>query len=178
MYFNNDKSTFMLNFSGEHCQKSYNNQGTLHNHIIYVHKKKLRPSQKAIQSGKMLMCNKCGMAFFNNGELKRHIRVKHEGIRENCEFCDKKFTTKSLLRLHVRSVHEGIKVTCDKCNKGFQNGHSLQRHIRAVHEGLKDYVCKHCNKAFGHSGTLSSHVRAVHLKEPNVWKRKPKPKLR
>ena len=161
---------------GEHCQKSYNNQGTLHNHIIYVHKKKIRPSQKAIKSGKVLMCDTCGRAFSSNQILKQHVSVKHEGFRENCEFCDKTFTNKTGLQLHVRSIHDGITVTCDQCGKEYQSKDTLQKHIKAVHEGLKDYVCKYCSKGFGHSGTLHSHVRAVHLKEPNVWKRKPKPK--
>ena len=93
------------------------------------------------------------------------------------ELCDKTFTLKKYLRNHVKGVHEGIRINCETCGKAMQDKDSLRKHVKAIHEGLKEHVCKYCNKGFGYSGTLSSHVRAVHLKEPNVWKRKPKPKL-
>ena len=162
-------------FKCEHCGKEFNNHGNLGNHIFDIHKKKLSPSTKTLQSGKV--CDTCGRSFPSNYDLKQHVRVKHEGFREKCELCDKTFSIKRYLQSHVKSEHEGIKINCETCGKGMKDKDSLKKHVKAIHEGLKEHVCKYCNKGFGYSGTLSSHVRAVHLKEPNVWKRKPKPKL-
>ena len=48
----------------------------------------------------------CGKKFGLLGNLKRHIKVVHEGIKDHqCQFCDKKFSQSGYLKKHVKRIH-------------------------------------------------------------------------
>ena len=64
-----------------------------------------------------------------------------------CELCEKTFTQHGNLSRHMKTLHDGMKhsyeLCCDKCDKTFTQHGSLSRHKITVHEGLR-YSCKHC----------------------------------
>ena len=57
---------------------------------------------------KKFACNHCPKHFKIRGNLNRHIRTVHEGIKFTCDECDKQFASKQCLNRHIQSVHEGI----------------------------------------------------------------------
>ncbi|XP_061726991.1 zinc finger protein OZF-like [Cydia pomonella] len=54
-------------------------------------------------------CKECPMAFTMKGNLKRHHKTVHLGVRGcfSCSICGSTVTTKSSLRLHIQSKHGG-----------------------------------------------------------------------
>ena len=106
--------------------------------------------------------------------LKRHIKEVHEGLKEHvCEMCGRAFSQKGDMKKHYETVHlkQPKLKTCEICGKTF-SAVSLPRHIRQVHEGRGDHVCETCQKAFFAKSDLRRHIDSVHLKKPDVWKHK------
>ena len=52
-------------------------------------------------------CNQCNKQFANQGNLTKHIKSVHEGVKYACNQCDKQYTDQSSLTKHIQSVHEG-----------------------------------------------------------------------
>ena len=70
--------------------------------------------------------------------MKRHVSCVHEGQRNyNCSFCEKAFSRQDRLKHHIKVVHEGHKndVECELCGKCYYDKSTLKKHIMAVHEG-------------------------------------------
>ena len=51
----------------------------------------------------------CNYVSKYRANLKKHIRVVHEGVRYPCHLCDVRTTSKASLQLHIRTVHDGLK---------------------------------------------------------------------
>ena len=49
------------------------------------------------------------------GDLERHIRSVHEGMKYSCGHCEYQATQKGHLEQHRRSVHEAMKYACGQC---------------------------------------------------------------
>ena len=60
-------------------------------------------------------CDKCEKQISNYGNLNRHSKSAHEGIRYPCNRCKQTFTMNSDLKIHIQSIHEGVKFQCDIC---------------------------------------------------------------
>ncbi|XP_048002620.1 zinc finger protein 345-like isoform X2 [Leguminivora glycinivorella] len=58
---------------------------------------------------KPYQCPECPLAFSLKGNLNRHHRTAHLGMRQSvpCPICGRIFTTNSCVRVHIRSVHHG-----------------------------------------------------------------------
>ena len=61
-------------------------------------------------------CNICMKSYSTQGNLERHVKVIHSGIKYPCNQCDHQATTNGSLKTHIQSVHEKIKYSCNQCN--------------------------------------------------------------
>lgn len=67
-------------------------------------KPKPRPKQR---TERIVYCEKCGTTFTSVGNLNRHRRVSHQGVRVFCDFkgCKQSFSQAADLSRHRRRVH-------------------------------------------------------------------------
>ena len=85
----------------------------------------------------------------------------------NVIFCRKSFTYSEDLKRHIKIIHEGQR--SDSCGKSFTESYSLKTHIKALHEQQKNYKCDYCEKSFATLGNrgksfTSSHSLKMHIK--------------
>ena len=142
--------------NGHHCDfcgKSFVYEGSLNNHIEKCHKFK---------------CDNCEKTFKQLKALERHVKIKHEKIKDHkCEECGKAFLYILSLNDHISCVHEGKEKNqkCSKCDKAFYTVQRLQNHVRLVHERPKNYgkhKCDICGKLLSYDHVLRKHIRFQH----------------
>jgi hypothetical protein len=116
-------------------------------------------------------CDQCD--YLSTGNLKRHIRVVHEGEAFSCDQCEVVTTQKSTLKEHKLKKHPigGEHVNVMRClNEGctFQTKYkrTLKYHIESKHEGIVRYRCQNMNCSFAtnQQKRLKEHTRG-HNKE-------------
>ena len=159
------------------CQKSVvkvnleNHQATAHKMYKYrcdicfsdfpnredltAHKTKEHPKR-----AEKLNCDKCGKLFDFKHQLKKHIKIVHDNIRDQkCSHCDKSFKTKDVLKEHIASVHEGVKHICAFCGRSYNRRSDLSVHVKVRHnQDTKKHVCDECGKSFDFAKSLQKHV--------------------
>jgi len=126
-------------------------------------------------------CPKCGMTFLKNrgpGGLRQHVRIIHEGLKENrCQYCGKLFTTLTILKKHVFKFHEyNEDHKCDSCGKCFMNSARLTKHVGVIHEGktLEEIkklrnTCNICQIVLSSSHRLKDHKFVKHgIEDPTI----------
>ena len=62
-------------------------------------------SELTTENSSVFQCNKCNIQYTAAGNLRQHIRSKHEGIKYPCNYCDHKATRSTTLRMHMRAHH-------------------------------------------------------------------------
>ena len=83
----------------------------------------------------------CRYQATNKGNLAKHKRAVHEGVKYHCRQCGYyQETTKGSLAEHKRALHVGVKYPCGQCGYQETTKGNLNEHKRAVHEGVK-YPC-------------------------------------
>ncbi|XP_004526943.1 zinc finger protein 420-like [Ceratitis capitata] len=77
------------------------------------------------------ICPDCGQGFNGQGNLKRHHRIVHEGVKDfACRFCHKRFAKAQTLK-HHEMTHTGEKPhECSNCGKRFIQYVALKRHMK------------------------------------------------
>ena len=81
-----------------------------------------------------------------------------------CHFCDRRYSTEGNLKRHIRSVHSGIKAfKCQRCEMEFDESWKLKRHFNSVHLNLKLYKCRYCSVSFSRSDKRCLHEKSKHL---------------
>ncbi|XP_067645301.1 zinc finger protein 726 [Eurosta solidaginis] len=77
------------------------------------------------------ICPDCGQGFNGQGNLKRHHRIVHEGVKDfACRFCHKRFAKAQTLK-HHEMTHTGEKPhECSSCGKRFIQYVALKRHMK------------------------------------------------
>ena len=135
------------------CQKTFNRQSNLMDHIDNVHLK--------VQS---FECQLCGMKYSGKSQLTVHIKRKHS--EENYTDPVKirlPVTAKSDLNKHVESDHEESKpFKCKICDYKCATKGNIKRHIEGVHEGIKPFKCTICDFEYSEKRYLSKHIESVH----------------
>lgn len=134
------------------CHKNFATKKGLMNHIRDVH---LQMRQ--------LFCDQCDYRTARSVELRRHIQVKHEGMRFICEVCGVETTTQSHLNFHVKQRHTPeliVNVPCDICGKVFKFAKNLTGHMRKVHS--KRSFCQHCGYQSKSHEDLKLHLANLH----------------
>lgn len=113
-------------------------------------------------------CDYCLRTFGQVGNLNKHVRTVHFGLRPyTCQECGKSFSQKSVEQNHFRAVHLREKpFSCETCKKNFSDKNNLRKHVRLVHLKERRYKCPHenCGKKFGEKRSLKDHVSSVHEK--------------
>lgn len=112
-------------------QPSYDIQGNLHAETVTQLLQRQTKEPKKLRS-KRFRCERCNVAFSNNGQLKGHTRI-HTGERP-------------------------FKCDVENCGKAFTRNEELTRHKR-IHTGLRPHACLVCGKSFGRKDHLKKHMR-------------------
>ena len=70
----------------------------------------------------------------------KHLKLKHNRLRNDCNQCEYKYTQKDSLSAHMQRVHEGVRNNCTHCE--YKSGYksNLNMHIHALHKELM-YIC-------------------------------------
>ena len=50
-------------------------------------------------------CNQCNKQFANQGNLTKHIKSVHEGVKYACNQCDQQFSQQSKAITHIQNKH-------------------------------------------------------------------------
>ena len=86
---------------------------------------------------KNVKCEECGKEFNRPGDLRRHVKRVHEGLKDHiCKFCKKGFSRPGLLKGHILKFHEeesAVTFNCKFCTKVFNRAETLKNHIMNVH---------------------------------------------
>ncbi|CAH2108959.1 unnamed protein product [Euphydryas editha] len=115
-------SAVKLIYKCQACSKTYNTQKSLQTHVRCYHLM-LRPYK----------CSHCGLGFYKNIELKKHM-IKHTGERNFvCGVCNKAYGRKSTLREHMRIHANDRRFKCEHCGQAFVQKCSWRGHMRAKH---------------------------------------------
>ena len=79
-------------------------------------------------------CKYCDKEF-KQGKIKQHMRQVHELVMKYCDQCDYKTPVAGNLRLHIKRKHEGkpLKEECQVCHKMCV---SIQGHMKIYHGDL------------------------------------------
>ena len=149
------------------CQKTFNRQSNVMDHIDNVHLK--------VQSYE---CQLCGMKYSGKSQLSVHIKRKHSEdpakINDNKDQLNvesgfeikhetQESMSKSDLNKHVESDHEESKpFKCKICDYKSATKGNLKRHIEGVHEGIKPFKCTICGFEYSEKRYLSKHIESVH----------------
>ena len=120
-------------------------------------------------------CEACGKLFYFEGNLMKHMRTLHEGIKQQkehiCDSCGKAFYHAGILKNHIGRCGEEaqIDVKCEKCDRMFKNNKLKKIHIRYFHmEGVKNFfICDYCGKKFPNKSYLKVHKDTIHQENPN-----------
>jgi len=132
-----------------------------------------QPTPESMRSEGML-------GFTTHAELRAHITAAHPPICIHCGYVAKR---QGDLRIHVREKHEGSleerrNWICgwEGCGQGFTKKSNLTVHTATVHEGLKPFLCirPECEKRFGHKSVMARHVVACHTPSNDPNKKKTK----
>ena len=103
-------------------------------------------------------CEFCGKLFTLQENLKRHQRTAHELRRDyKCKFCDSSYTNNLHLLNHIKVLHDGKKDNygCDMCDQKFPYQKSLLNHIVRKHKDITK--CKFCKVLFSSKSLFDKH---------------------
>ena len=107
-----------------------------------------------------LKCQLCPYTAPRIVRLKKHMEVKHLGLRVACGFC--KFTTAETpnLKRHIQQKHENVKYSCQHCDKRFIDKSRFKDHVNFVHLNLPRTIhsCGQCGKKFIEKSALKNHT--------------------
>ena len=85
--------------------------------------------------------------------------------RFECPKCGKAFKKMSVLSKHVRRKHDNVKnYACDQCGKRFVERHYLRAHVIAIHDKLKPFICDLCGFKTAKHSNLNIHRQKSHTK--------------
>ncbi|XP_023321216.1 zinc finger protein ZFAT [Eurytemora carolleeae] len=108
-------------------------------------------------------CSLCEYQTQKRYVLKRHILVKHQGLRFKCDQCERSFSEEYSLRRHVSNIHEGKRYFCDECDFSASSSSMLKLHTDRFHLGI-EFPCNICGHLAATKAILKVHKEIVHEK--------------
>ena len=139
-------------FECDICHSKFNSQTSMRSHRITKH-----------LDIKTYECKFCEGKIFKAAEnLKRHVKINHEGWRLSCNECDFATTTKEGLQKHKIKQHNAksnrVPIKCEHCPKEYFLPSLLSYHMRQ-HTGYKPHKCSICEKAFSFPVGMRRHEK-------------------
>jgi len=180
------------------CYKIFVEKFSCDRHINNMHSK--QPAFIVRKSfGKAKECASCKKTFYNDANLKRHLRLHTENPPDfPCDVCGKKYTRKDNLFRHRERVHrmfninfdaimpdsEQLSFQCKMCRADFgANKVALEGHIISEVCKKRDSLfevnaegriqCDLCDKTYVAISNLKRHIKSNHssFKQPNTCDR-------
>lgn len=109
-------------FTCSECGKGFSQKGNLKAHV------QSHGRAKSTREAKY-QCTSCSKAFRWPGDLTRHNKIVHKGIKNYvCEKCGKKFGSRSALDQHKHSHSELRPFECMGCHKCYKSKKDLNQH--------------------------------------------------
>lgn len=106
-------------------------------------------------------CQQCGFAFWEKGDLIRHIK-SHEGNRPlKCDFCEQTFVWKRYLYKHLNNHHKAEdKHFCKTCLACLPSEEELVEHDATEHANKRPltHTCEICKMEFHFKYKLDEHM--------------------
>lgn len=166
-------------FSCEKCGKQFVQQSSLDLHLKRHQERKPHKCEDCSKSfyseqdfkyhkfthtgERPFQCDQCDHSFIRNGDLGKHIRIKHlNQLRFQCSFCPVKYNRQDQLRAHELGHTGELPFRCEACGRGFTRKHKLQSHL-TVHlpeEERYRYPCPLCGKRFTMRCNLKAHLKS------------------
>lgn len=104
------------------CGAVLKSEGTLKNHMAYIH------------GHASLPCTICSQLFKSQKALRRHVLV-HTGERKHpCKVCGKAFKTNYAARVHMRIHTQEKPFPCEQCPEAFAVKCLLKAHVARFHD--------------------------------------------
>ena len=86
---------------------------------------------KVLPEGNIL-CTQCDKVLRDNHSFKRHFHAVHAKVKERCPECGKLYHRFSLKR-HIDMKHKGIRYPCEYCAYIGTNKNAIKLHIKSSH---------------------------------------------
>ena len=119
---------------------------------------------------KMFKCESCVYKSNIKCNLKQHIKLIHEKIKDfKCTYnlCNYTCSANGSLNIHIKQVHMQIKdfkCTYNLCNYTCSSNNDMTRHIKYIHTKIKDVKCNYnlCDFKCSQTSHLKRHIKSVH----------------
>ena len=122
-----------------------------------------QPRGATSNQDRRFQCDQCDATFSYASHVRRHIKIKHEGVRFPCPECGYECTTAQSLRTHYDRKHTSVRFPCPQCEFKAVNQAELNRHHSMKHNGERvRFPCPQCEYKATEKGSLRNHIRSQH----------------
>ena len=147
--------------------------------------KAMKEHQLTEHNGRPYQCEKCGLAFLKQFNLKKHVDSVHLGVRGHmCDKCGQGFYKRAVMVRHQKTSCSGNpqyanmvtnnearkhkkSFNCSQCTSTFNDVEMLKHHMVKHHLNIPSkFECHHCGKAFVMLTGFKHHLAIYHGETP------------
>ncbi|XP_075158316.1 uncharacterized protein LOC142231564 [Haematobia irritans] len=119
----------------------------------------------------------CNEKFFYRYEIEKHIHYHSDHLGAyKCEICFKCYSNTYELKKHLKIKHAGLRYVCSKCGKGFMTKRAMSIHMKLPCNKdeneknlLRTHTCKDCGKSYKTKRILHLHYKNVHMGDRKIF---------